>query len=232
MKESLAMKIIIAGTALLFGLSAFIAVSEDKGMTEDTAIIIEEQATSLTEGTEDEEKVTMTSANEEELWINLNTADETEFEKLDGIGTYIAVEIVKYRQSNGDFRNREEIKNVNGIGEGLYLKIKDNIYVENPVYETTTELSTTREPTTTAEPTEAVTTTEPYTIIIEYPLDLNTATKEELMTLPYVGEAEAEAIIDLRNRIGVYSHVYELLYVEELEQKEVAEIIEFVTVSK
>ena len=226
MKESAAMKIIIAGAALLLSLSAFIAVSEDKGMTEDTAIVIEEQATSLTEGTEDEEKVTMTSANEEELWINLNTADETEFEKLDGIGEHIAVEIVKYRQSNGDFRNREEIKNVNGIGEGLYLKIKDNIYVENPVYETTTE------PTTTAEPTEAVTTTEPYTIIIEYPLDLNTATKEELMTLPYVGEAEAEAIIDLRNRIGVYSHVYELLYVEELEQKEVAEIIEFVTVSK
>lgn len=226
MKEASAMKIIIAGAALLLSLSAFIAVSEDKGMTEDTAIIIAEQATSLTERTEDEEKVTMTSAVEEELWININTADEWELEKLDGIGAHIASEIVSYREAKGGFRNTEELMNVSGIGEGLYLKIKDNIYVENPVYETTTE------PTTTAEPTEAVTETEPYTIIVEYPLDLNTATKEELMTLPYVGEAEAEAIIELRNRIGAYSHVYELLYVEELEQKEVAEITEFVTVSK
>ncbi len=226
MKEAAAMKIIIAGAALLLSLSAFIAVSEEKGITEETAIIIEERTTTLTENTEAEETITKSPTEEEELWININTADERELEKLDGIGAYIASEIVKYRQTNGNFRNREELMNVSGIGEGVYLKIKDNIYVENPVYETTTE------PTTTAEPTEAATVTEPYTIIVEYPLDLNTATKEELMTLPYVEEQEAEAILDLRNRIGSFSHEYELLYVEELEQKEVAEIIEFVTVSK
>lgn len=52
------------------------------------------------------------------------------------------------------------------------------------------------------------------------------------MLLPHVTEEIAGKIIDLRTRIGGFSHPYELLYVEELQQNEVAEIVEFVTVGE
>ena len=229
MKEDGAMKMIIAGAALLLGVSVCVATLEDEEESEHTIIIIEERTTSAEQSVTKEVSKQAEYHEEEELMINLNTADEAELELLEGIGESIAVEIVKYRNNHGGFRNIEELMNVSGIGEKVYLKIKDNIYVENPVYETTTEAT---EAAVTEAPTESEEVTEPNTITVEYPLDLNTATKEELMTLPHVGEEEAEGIIELRNKIGVFSHVYELLYVEELEQKEVAEIIEFVTIGK
>ena len=58
------------------------------------------------------------------------------------------------------------------------------------------------------------------------------ATKEELMLLPDVNEKTAEAILSLREGIHGFSNVYELLYVDELTQKQVAELIEFVTVGE
>jgi competence protein ComEA len=64
------------------------------------------------------------------------------------------------------------------------------------------------------------------------PIDLNKATKEELMLLPDVNEKTAEAILSLREGIHGFSNVYELLYVDELTQKQVAELIEFVTVGE
>lgn len=74
--------------------------------------------------------------------------------------------------------------------------------------------------------------TEPYQISLEdvAPININTAGTEELTLLPYVTDEIAERIIWLREAIGGYSHVYELLYIEELEQSEVAEIIDYVTV--
>ena len=35
----------------------------------------------------------------------------------------------KYRQENGSFKSVEELKNVSGIGDAVYDKIKDNIIV-------------------------------------------------------------------------------------------------------
>jgi len=61
--------------------------------------------------------------------INLNPASESELTKLDGIGPAMAKRIIEYRESYGGFSNIEEIKNVKGIGEKLFEKIKTNICV-------------------------------------------------------------------------------------------------------
>lgn len=77
------------------------------------------------------------------------------------------------------------------------------------------------------------TTTEKQTTLEEIaPIDLNEAEKEELMLLPNVDEEIAEQILELREKIGRFTHTYELLLIEELEQKEVSEILEFVTVGE
>lgn len=61
--------------------------------------------------------------------VNINTANQTELETLPGIGPSTALKIINYRKENGKFNKIEDIKNVSGIGESKYSKIKDYIKV-------------------------------------------------------------------------------------------------------
>lgn len=62
--------------------------------------------------------------------VNINTADETQLTTLSGIGPSKAQAIIAYREENGGFSSIEEIMNVQGIKEGTFGKIKDDIAVE------------------------------------------------------------------------------------------------------
>ena len=61
--------------------------------------------------------------------ININTADIEELQKLAGIGPSMAKKIIDYREQKGYFNSIEDVKNVSGIGEAKYNKIKDNITI-------------------------------------------------------------------------------------------------------
>ena len=61
--------------------------------------------------------------------ININTASLEDLIKISGIGESKAKNIIEYRETNGQFKNIEEIKNINGIGDSLFNKIKDNITI-------------------------------------------------------------------------------------------------------
>ena len=60
--------------------------------------------------------------------ININTASLEELQTLNGIGESKAKDIIAYREKNR-FNTIEDIKNVPGIGDGLFAKIKENITV-------------------------------------------------------------------------------------------------------
>ncbi len=62
--------------------------------------------------------------------ININTATQTELETLSGIGSSTANKIITYRKEKGSFKKIEDIKNVSGIGEAKFNKIKDYITVK------------------------------------------------------------------------------------------------------
>lgn len=70
------------------------------------------------------------SSNNSTQTININKATEKEFETLPGIGPSLASKIIEYRNQNGKFGSIEDIKNVNGIGDSKYEKIKDLITVK------------------------------------------------------------------------------------------------------
>lgn len=61
--------------------------------------------------------------------ININTADEAQLTTLTGIGATRAQAIIAYREENGSFAAIEDIMNVQGIKEGTFAKIKDEIVV-------------------------------------------------------------------------------------------------------
>ena len=61
--------------------------------------------------------------------VNINQANVNELMTLVGIGESTAQKIIEYRNDNGNFKKKEDIKNVSGIGESKYSKIKDKITV-------------------------------------------------------------------------------------------------------
>ena len=67
--------------------------------------------------------------NNENKIININTASKDELLLITGIGESKALAIISYRKEKGDFKQIEDIKNVSGIGDALFEKIKNYITV-------------------------------------------------------------------------------------------------------
>ena len=62
-------------------------------------------------------------------FVNLNTATKEELDTLPGIGPAMASRIIEYRQANGSFKSIEDIKEVKGIGEAKFAKMKDRLRI-------------------------------------------------------------------------------------------------------
>lgn len=78
---------------------------------------------------ETESTIVNADKNDTNKKININTAQKDDLKKIVGIGEAMADRIIEYRQKNGKFKNIEEIKNIKGIGEGKFEKIKKFIMV-------------------------------------------------------------------------------------------------------
>ena len=61
--------------------------------------------------------------------ININTANLEQLMKISGVGKTKAEAIISYREKNGDFKKKEDITKVKGIGKATFEKIKDKIEV-------------------------------------------------------------------------------------------------------
>ena len=93
---------------------------DDSNITKDKEII-EEKKEEITSSNNDE--------NPSNTLISLNTASKEQLMSLPGIGESKALSIIKYREEKGFFNTIEDIKNVSGIGDSLFDKIKDYITV-------------------------------------------------------------------------------------------------------
>lgn len=90
--------------------------------------------------------------------------------------------------------------------------LENESFVEPPILEETSdEISSPTQTTQESEPNLAETTV--------FPLELNQATKEELMLLPQVGEVTAERIIQYRQQIGGYQSLEQLMEIKGIGQK-------------
>ncbi|MBQ9228613.1 MAG: helix-hairpin-helix domain-containing protein [Eubacterium sp.] len=66
---------------------------------------------------------------------------------------------------------------------------------------------------------------------VSYPLDLNTATAEELATIEGVGESRANAIIEYRNYLGGYSSTEQIMEIKGFSETLYDQIAPYITVA-
>lgn len=161
--------------------------------------------------------------------LDLNAATAEELDLLDGIGPVLAQRIADYRNSGNIFTRIEDIQNVSGIGPGIFQQIKDFIYVK-PGLESSSVPEQTSSPAASAYETSSVTTYKPAqkpsettaekgteasasSLSVVFPIEINSATAEEWMALPGIGETLAGRIIQYREEVSAFYSVDELMEV-------------------
>lgn len=65
---------------------------------------------------------------------------------------------------------------------------------------------------------------------VQFPLNINSASAEDLQVLPGIGEVLARRIIAYREENGGFSRVEELMYVEGIGEKRLEEMLEYITI--
>ncbi len=89
-----------------------------------------EEAESYAEGTGvDGMEVTEGTDGKEQGKININTAGKDELMTLNGIGEAKAQSILTYREEHGKFSSIEDLMKIEGIKEGVFSKIKEDITI-------------------------------------------------------------------------------------------------------
>ena len=62
--------------------------------------------------------------------VNINTASSEQLQQLPRIGPAMAARIIEYRTQNGNFKSKEELMKVRGIGEKTFRNLKDMISIQ------------------------------------------------------------------------------------------------------
>lgn len=171
--------------------------------------------------------------------LELNAASAAELEQLPHIGAVLAERITAYRDQIGGFSNREQLLEVEGIGEATLYEIYDLLYLENETFpEPEPEPEPAESPAPAAAPQPAETAppaTEPLAAAapaVTFPLDLNQATTAELEQIPEMQPELAEKIVAFRLQIQAFSSVYELLYVDGMTEAYFVQLRDYVQITE
>lgn len=155
---------------------------------------------------------------------NLNTADAAALKRVSGIGDFLADAILAYRDAHGGFRRRAELLEIDGIGPTLAERILNEFEIpgELPPEELPPEPEQHPEQQS-EQQNEQVPVSEPEPEAARFAL--NAVTREELLRVPEMTEALADSILQMREKLGGYSSIYELMLIPEIKGSYFNEIL-------
>ena len=133
-----------------------------------------------------------TTGSDDAKKVDLNSATVEDLMQIEGIGESYAKRIIAYREEIGGYTFLEQLLDVDGVGEKKYSKWLPYLTIEGATTTTTSQSSK---------------------------VNLNTATKEQLMTISGIGEKTAESILAYREEIGAFTSLEQLLEVSGIGEK-------------
>jgi len=132
-----------------------------------------------------------------------------ELQLLKGIGSTKADAIVKYRESKGPFLQKEDIKNVSGIGDATYDKIKDRLKIS----ESSKNIGNNQE------------------IHNEkHLININLASQSQLESIPGIGPVKAKSILEYRESNGLFQDLSDLILVKGIGEKTLENMKPMITI--
>jgi len=145
-----------------------------------------------------------------EIKYDLRTVSAAELKTIPGIGEKKAKDVVEYRQKYG-FRAKTDLMKIKGIGKVTYAKW-EKYFLDFGSPQDYTETSEA------AAPDKTIPVSKPKNTP-KFPININTATLKDLTALKGIGPAKAERILKLREELGGFSEVKQLLQVKGIGAK-------------
>jgi len=141
--------------------------------------------------------------------IDINKASAMGLQLLKGIGSTKADEIVKYRETNGSFKRKEDIMSVPGIGPATFEKIKDRLQITEKSRDESKQEEQHSE---------------------EERININRASRSQLETIPGIGPVKARSIIEYRDLNGEFVDLSDLILVNGIGEKTLEKMKPMITI--
>jgi competence ComEA-like helix-hairpin-helix protein len=150
--------------------------------------------------------------------VNLNTADAAALEALPGIGAATAKAIIAARP----IKSIDELDKIRGLGKNRIEALRNLVTTADEPAPTAAKTA----PAPTSAKTTVSTKATPKTPAGGQKVDINTAAKEDLDTLPGIGPVKAQAIIEARP----FKTIEDIMKVKGIKEGEFSKIRELITV--
>ena len=144
-----------------------------------------------------------------DIIVDINTAIAEDFMQLKGIGPTISSIIIKYRESKNGFDSISELKKIYGLEEEVFLKLLPQLRMSRRIKKD--------------ENRERITTSIDHSKTLN--LDINSATAEELQLISGIGPKLSDGIVKLRERLGGFHNINQLLKVYALDDETLQKVI-------
>lgn len=159
--------------------------------------------------------------------VDINTADQKALEALPGVGPATAKAIIQGRP----YKSVDDLANVKGVGKSKLEKIKPLVTIGGPPAAqapAAAGAAATKAATTPQAPQKAPAEAKKAGKVATPagPININTASKEQLDALPGIGKTKAQAIIDGRP----YQKPEDIMKVKGIKQKTYDKIKDLITV--
>ncbi|WP_028506260.1 helix-hairpin-helix domain-containing protein [Ruminococcus sp. FC2018] len=174
--------------------------------------------------------------------IDVNTADKEAFCAIDGVGEYLAGQIISYRSEVKVIHSVDQLIEVDGIGKKTLEHIRSYLYVSDDVkqvYTTTRKTTSSKKKTVSAKPaatkqTTVKTSSTKQTITEEMKVlksvNINTASAQEIADSLLITTENAQKIVDMREKIHKYSTKEEILLTDAVTQDYFNQIKDYILV--